>query len=462
MVKSAVLLSFLLFFSSSVVAPTPSEAFFGKKSRERRAKRRAARKAKREPRQTAANVAKPCPQGCTENVFKSEPLRSIPQEENIGSGALKALTVLYGTCEAAKPLKRIKANDDIRHPAYKHLDATNSPKIGKLKGFVHIPGFDAGKESNPRSLREVTNSKDFLHGGPYGAALKEQDNMCPSNSKQEVNPATTPKVFGYGASGHLNKKGEYDLFSCAKPSYTKRLSAAGHAYRCGTTKKSNHSIALDCAEFIGAAAVASCKKLHKNQTINSKGFSLPVEGKKKELGTRSLVATAESKSSKSCLASKSNVSISAPLKEGDVFASSGKHALMITKVGSDPLGVQKGLKKGCKNMTFYDFNFDMAHSASHGGLGPINSSARNYAVLVNGIAKAPAYPLNKILVIARRMCEDARRGKKSSVVKDPKDRAALSLIRHKSDDPACSYPAGKCPELAGHDCADHCEERGFL
>lgn len=457
-----------MFFSSSVVAPTPSEAFL-KKAFERAKARRKARRAKRKQRKTAAKAPSKCPQGCTDNRFKSKGLEPFPQGD-IGNGALRVLTSLYGTCEAALPernlhprgydKKRKKSYYKIREDSYHHLDASNDPNAQKSKGSVHIPGFKVPKGKR-RSLREITDPKDFLNNGPYGVAVQNNVNMCPAKKHGGINPAKVPKVFGYGAGGHLNSKGEYDLFKCGDPKRASRLSSVQKAYQCGVTPQSKHAIGIDCAELVGAAAIASCKKLHKNQILDSRGFRIT---KGRELSTGSLVDKDILKSKGSCLANDAKLNLSSPLMPGDIIAGSHAHAVMITKVRPNPLGIEEGLAKGCDKMTIENFNFDMGHSPSHGALGPLSSSARDYAKLVKSGGNDP-YPLNKILAMAKVMCHKAKRGQssgKATSFVDQEDGAKISLLRHKSSDPACSYSADKCPKITGDSCADYCEDKGFL
>jgi hypothetical protein len=392
---------------------------------------------------TEATVPIGCTTGmCTNNPFRNEPVQPIPQD-GLANGAARVLTTLYGACDAARPLNSININAVSRNRAWRAAQATTSQSDAAANADwkVHVPGFN---EPN-RDLREISNSAQFNQSGPYAAALRGR--MCRSNPG--FNVAGAPKAFGMGAGGAM-VGGQYNITRCGQSSYVNALSPVQKAYRCGLTPGSQPAITIDCAEFIGAAAVASCKKLHKDQVLDGSGFKFPGG---RELSTAAMVSVGKSGGG-SCLSNTPNISPDSSIQAGDIFAGASAHSVMITRVGNDPLGISKAKRRtgGCDSLSYNDMDFDMAHSPSHASLGPINSSARAYASLIDRAQITNPYPLNKILAMAKVLCKRQAAGSAQSFMNDSK----FSLLRHKTSDPGCSYPPGQCPKVAGDQCADEC------
>lgn len=399
-------------------------------------------KSRNPPASTEARVPIGCTSGmCHKPPFKNDPIEPIPRE-GLAGGVARVLATVYGACDAARPLNAISMDAVTRNKAMNTYRATNDKAKAQNSGWqIHVPGF---REAN-RDLREISNPAQYNSAGPYAAAMRGR--VCRSNPGFNVSSA--PKTFGYGASGKMHN-GEYNILRCGQASYFNSLSPAQKAYKCGLAPNSKPAITIDCAEFIGAATIASCKKLHKNQTVDGSGFKFPGG---RELSTGAMVAAGK-EGGGSCISNKPTIGPDSSIQAGDIFAGSSAHSVMITRVGNDPLGIAKAKRRagGCSSLSYSDMDFDMAHSPSHAGIGPINSSARAYANLIDRAQLSHPYPLNKILAMAITLCNQQSVKSAHLVINDPK----FSLLRHKSGDPDCSYSKDKCPKLAGDECADEC------
>ena len=163
--------------------------------------------------------------------------------------------------------------------------------------------------------------------------------------------------------------------------------------------------------------------------MKSTGFEFPVDGYRRELSTAAMVDSARVGGDSSCLTNTPEIGPNGSIMPGDIFAGSGEHSIMITKVGSDPLGINKAKNRpgGCDSLSYNDLDFSMAHSPSHDAIGPINSTAKAYANLLSEASKVEIYPLNKIISMAVVMCKRQKRGSAQTFMEDPD----FSLLRHK-------------------------------
>jgi len=391
---------------------------------------------------TEGRVPINCTGGCpSRGAFRNEPLQPIPRD-GLAGGVSRVMATIYGACEAARPLNSIEVDSARRNQSYgSYLATDNKKQAMKSSWKKYIPGF----KSRDYDVREITNSSQFVQAGPYGAAMRGR--VCRSNPG--FNVTSSPKTFGYGSGGAM-VNGQYNILRCGQASYLKSLSSAQKAYKCGLSPNSQPAITLDCAEFLGAAAIASCKKFHKNQTLDGSGFKFPGG---RELSTASMISIAKGGGG-SCLTNNPTIGPNSSIQAGDMFAGSSAHSVMISSVGNDPLGIAAAKRRrgGCDSISYGDLNFTMAHSPSHTSLGPINTTARAYARMVTGAGLRQAYPLNKIIAMAITICKRQANGGAQSFMNDSK----FSLLRHKSSDPACSYSKKDCPPLTGDECADEC------
>lgn len=380
---------------------------------------------------------------CGESSFKSEGLRKLNLPEGLGIGIQRVIIDLYGTCAAAKPLNHILTygyDGSQRHKRYS-LKKQGEP-LGK--GDRYIFGVDAKTiEGGFDNVRAVNSNRPAL--GAY-AAVAEGARRCTNHKVdvkgEKINPIEVHKMFGNGAAGKM-VNGKFNSYSCGSQGYLNKQSPAQKAFRCNLEENSAPALALDCAELIGSSAVGSCKKLHPDQTIGGDGIRLG----KNLLATWSLVENI-------CL-KRPNISAEAPVVSGDIFVIE-THSIVITQVGNDPFGVAAA-GENCNSINADDLNFAFAQSSSHREIGPIQSTAKAYNEMLQGDGYGVnAFPLNHLVTMARKMCNDKKWGK-SKKAGIPSDYGhGVRQLRHNASNSNCSYPSGECPPIEGTNCSRQC------
>ncbi len=390
---------------------------------------------------------------CTTVSFKSNSLLNIPRGNDLGVGMRRVLTNLYGTCAAKDSLNSLLSIRDGQFHNRYSLAKPGDP-LGPGDRFINFPkkggGFDYDFIKNFDTIRAVNTAKNPL--GPYVLAAKgskECTNEIDVNG-EKLKPSKVHKIFGNGASGRIINN-EFNIFSCGASNYLSSAKipnsqerARRRAISCGLEVDSPPAIALDCAEFIGAGAIASCKKLHPEQTVGKEGIRLG----KSFLSTSSL-------SKNTCLKSPV-ISFKAPISSGDIFVIDG-HSIVITDIGNDPFNIAAA-KGNCDSINSNDLNFSFAHSSSSRELGPIQTTAQAYSgqEFREGLG-LNAFPLGAIVILARKLCKDKENGKtdpgpSDNFIKDSKVRQ----LRHQGSKPSCVYPKGKCPKSVGSECSKMC------
>lgn len=379
---------------------------------------------------------------CGSASLASDGLTQLPGAEGVlATGMRRTLANLYGNCAAAYSLNSIDDSHDssIQHSRYNLASSSSDPDRSKL----HIPGIPASTVNNGfDNVRSVNPKASPL--GPY-EAISKGGRTCRGSvdvNGELVDPSKVHKMFGNGAAGRMVGS-EFNSFSCGSQSYLNQQTDVQRAFRCGLHPDSAPAIALDCTELIGASAVETCQKLHPNQTIGSDGIRLGGS----LLSTSSLAPNA-------CL-KQPQVSVIAPVNSGDMFVIEG-HSIMITDVGNDPFGISRA-NGNCRGITSQSFTFSFAQSSSFKEMGPVQSTAKAYDYMVqsNGYP-ADHFPLNHIVQMARKMCEDSKRGVLAGPSSNYLRGAGVRQLRHNTQNPSCSYPPGQCPKSAGSECARSC------
>lgn len=401
--------------------------------------------------QTEAGL--PCPGGvCDTNTSRVRGPQSIP----VGTGALatgmrRALTNLYGFCRAKDPLELKGTSNEITigHETHRSYQLHSTQAEANAHREFFIPGL------------EVTSKFDHVRGvnpnvpasGAY-ASVERGSRQC-SNTVQvggeRIRPSQVHKMFGNGASGRLINN-EFGTFSCGSQAYLNTLSEVNKAHFCGLRKDSPPGITIDCAELIGLSAIASCKKLHPNQTFGRRGEDSKNNGKiyinGSQLGTHNL-----SGNGNPCL-NTPPVSAAAPVASGDIFVMGG-HSIVITEVGSDPFGIVAA-GNNCGSIHASKFNFSFGQSASYGALGPVQTTAEAYSEFTSFSYRSDPSPLSHLVAMAKAMCLAKNAGRPSGVSTDFIQSRGVRQLRHNKDDSRCSYAEGTCPKSAGSECSDYC------
>lgn len=375
-------------------------------------------------RQTEATF--PCTNGCPPaNPLRRDEVAPISTGRNLSDGLSRVLTTLYGTCGAGEPLNHITFNQRA-HNKYELVQSASDVEFGT----VHVPGF----YEEDRYLRKIKTSADPL--GVYSSVGNQAPNACLRSPYRQVH-----KAFGMGAAGTM-VNGRFQVPTC------EGMAGAGKARLCGLHPESAPGVTLDCAELIGATSVAACLKLHKNQSISNSGIMLG----RSLLSTRALHGQA--RDSNSCLSAAERISADAPVTKGDIVVIQG-HSVVISEVGSDPFGIQRA-NGNCGGINAGSLNFSFGQSTSRQSTGPINSTTRAWVDVYNRYGFGSEYfPLNKFVQAARKMCEDMKRGSNSWRAEQVFSGFNMTMLRHKSQDPACHFGAD-CPRLTGDECADAC------
>ncbi len=399
-----------------------------------------------------------CSHDCT--IKKVSNLKSIPRSD-LGIGMKRVLIHLYGTCAVKDPLNgKGLYVENLTHDNFTLV----GPGVPLGDGDRYIKGI-------PKSFSNLRGVDKRIHPlGPYQSVAKGAK-ACTNKVKvkgEELELSKVHKIFGYGAGGRLID-GEFNIFSCGAKGFHSNIKKKDLPLRkaldCGLDADSLPAITLDCAEFIGAGAIASCKKLHHEQTFS----------KKKKFGPKGQILLGKSFLSTGSLTDRKNeclkqplISPANPISNGDIFVMGG-HSIVITDVEEDPFGILGTLqdKKECHSITSDDLNFSFAHSSSSRELGPIQTTAKSYSNLMieSGYFETDerglknVFPLDSIVLIARKLCEDTKRGKlkpapSKQSIQDPKVRQ----LRHQSDNKKCFYKKGECPKSVGSECSKMCEK----
>lgn len=363
------------------------------------------------------------------NPSRRTPVTYITSRDNMAYGLGRILTSLYGTCAARTPLTRVS----FENYHYKDRVVRTAAEAGQ--GYVHVPGFFV----EGRDLRTIRTASSPL--GAYEAVGNDAPRACLDSSYR-----STHKSFGMGAAGRM-VNGQFQIPTCREgmtPSQKARL--------CGLTPDSPPGVTLDCAELLGASSVAACLKMHKNQSVGVDGIKLGSY----LLSTRSLHNLA--RDSQSCMNARSNISADSPVVPGDIVVV-GTHSVMISAVGTDPFGIARA-GGNCSSIDAGDLNFSFGQSSSRQQLGPINSTTQAWVTSFNNYGFGTEYfPLNKFVLVARKMCEDQKRGRSSWTADTAFSGFGMTMLRHKTDEPGCKY-GDDCPKVSGDECADACESRG--
>ncbi len=422
--------TFILFIIFSFSAEAANWGIFKPRS-ERRGRNSAA--------QTEGRVEHCTTGTCGANNFRSPPLERMPAAEGLGVGMQRTLTNLYGTCAAARSLNSINVSNERNHKRYALLKP-GEPAGG---GDRFIPGIspstiDAGFDN----IRAVNPDRNPM--GAYSAVARGA-RTCTNTvdvNGQQVRPSQVHKIFGNGAAGRM-VNGDFNSFSCGSSNYLNSLTTVQRAFRCGLEANSQPAITLDCAELIGASAIASCKKLHPNQTIDGQGIRLGGS----LLSTRTLNENA-------CL-KQPTISADNPISSGDVFVIE-THSIVITEVGNDPFGIA-GARGNCDSINSDDLNFSFGQSSSSREIGPVQTTARAYSDLRYGDGFGlNAFPLGSVVQMARMLCKRQKAGRGSGPSSSFIQHSGVRQLRHNSASAACSYPAGQCPKSAGSECSEMC------
>ncbi|MGH1468250.1 MAG: hypothetical protein ACRBBP_05135 [Bdellovibrionales bacterium] len=378
---------------------------------------------------------------CGTNNFRSPALARMPAAEGLGVGMQRTLTNLYGTCAAAESLNSISIDSQGNHKRYALLKPGEPAGAGdRLIPGISPSTIDAGFDN----IRAVNPNRNPM--GPYAAAARGA-RTCTNTvdvNGQQVRPSQVHKIFGNGAAGRM-VNGDFNSFSCGSSNYLNSLTTVQRAFRCGLEENSQPAITLDCAELIGASAIASCKKLHPDQTIDGQGIRMGGS----LLSTRTL-------SNNRCLRTPT-VSAANPIASGDIFVVE-THSFVITQVGVDPFGIDAAIREGgCDNINSNDLNFSFGQSSSSREMGPVQTTARAYSSLRYGDGFGlNAFPLGSIVAMARTLCKKQRGGRTSGPSTKYIEHSGVRQLRHNSASAACSYPEGQCPKSAGSECSEQC------
>lgn len=300
----------------------------------------------------------------------SQALSPIPTGENLARGSLRLLSSLYQSCSGVgEPLTAFE-NNSAHFTRYKCTGA------GDQGGACSFEGQWIRRVHSPESGQRLVSEH------PYG----QVPNQCRSFDAELYG---TPKLFADGGTPgvyEVNGRTVLDPFHCG-----------GAVKRgCGIHNDSAPMAGIDCFEFVALAATSACLKLHADQKVvkGPSGFMQVKFGSRspKYLFTGLGAQLGEGKIAGSCIGAP-QVSLGKenalrdpffPLKSGDTIVDSGaRHSAVVTKLGTDPLGIQKALKSSdpssCDKINAGDFNFSLSQSTgAFASSGPVHVAAQAY------------------------------------------------------------------------------------
>ncbi len=389
---------------------------------------------------------------CNENGFRADGIQYLPEPNNIGLGMKKALTNLYGFCKASRPLTSIEL------PAQTHRSYSLYPTAAEAsaEGGLNVPGIGSGEIA--RGFDHVRKVNPAAPAAGVYASQERGSRQCTNTVNvggERIRPSQVPKMFGNGASGRYVDR-EFGAFSCASQNYLNSLTATQKAYTCGMREGSAPGITMDCAELIGLSATASCKKLHQNQRFGGPGETNATSGRiyinGSQLNTTNLTDVGND-----CLKQPEKLNAEMPILQGDIFIIGGD-SFVITEVQNDPFNITEIIRKkgDCRSVTAANFRFSFGQSSSYGSIGPMQAEASAFSAMVRPRGSEEPPPLSSLVAMARKMCEDGKRGRTTGSSRSFIQNQAIRQLRHNSTNPSCSYPPGQCPKSAGDECANYC------